>query len=194
MDNFKSIIAVKHPSFFLIRLSPTSTMKPSTLFLIFLLISSTQLHRNFKCKSFDQKSIIVDHCNVQKVQRDFVYNMALKVLKNLTKPVYLRCVIGRKTNQNYFQDYFRSEMIEYCGAMDGGLTNPFFKGFIDAFVKAAPELIHPCPYLVGPLNSSFSIDHAKVFNLGISGTYKVELTFYNKKKMPLASVRSDQKI
>lgn len=170
-------------------------MKLSSLFFFFSLICSASFQatrKNFKCKSFDPKTIQFEFCKIEAKDGSFIFFVSANLLKNISKPLYLQASIARKTKQNYFQDYFRTELIECCDVLSGGKTNPFIKGIIDGIGKNVPDLIHPCPYLTGLINVSFVMNDAKTYNFGISGTYKIELNFYTKRKLPFFMVRSDQ--
>lgn len=150
-------------------------------------------YKFIRCKSFDPKSVRVEFCNLNITKDVNIFNLGFTLLKNLTKPIYLQYSIARKTSGNFFQDYFRTELIEFCGVMTGAKTNPFLKGILDGVGKTAPELIHHCPYKAGLLNASnLIIDGSKTFNFPLEGTYKIELTFYGKSKTPLGLIRTDE--
>jgi hypothetical protein len=124
-----------------------------------------------------------------------IFDIGFTLLKTLDKPIYLQLSVGRKTIGNYFQDYFRTELIEICAVMNGAKTNPFFKGMIDGLGKTGSELLHPCPYKAGFINGSgLTFDNTKTYNFALSGTYKIEWNFYSKAKTPLGLIRSNEVI
>lgn len=176
----------------------TSIMKLLSLFFIFLfiLVSESYNHhtiKRFKCKSFDQQLAKFEECSAKNLGQKKLLNIVLRLYKDVPNPFYLYVIIAKKTKQNYFQDYFRTELINFCAVMEGAKTNPIFRMVLDALGPAG-ELIHPCPYKAGLLNASnISFDSEKV-NIPITGLFKSEITFYNKKKTPLAMMRIDEEI
>lgn len=172
-------------------------MKLSVLFAIFFLITSSKSHeefriKRFKCKSFDQQVFTVQNCSVRDTERKIYYSIVFKLNKYLPKPFYLQIVLAKRTASNYFQDYFRTDLIEVCGVMEEMKINPFFKTILDA-LGSVPDLIHPCPYKAGILNASnIIVEKSKIFHFPLLGVYKSEYNFYNKKKAPLAFIRIDQ--
>lgn len=152
-------------------------------------------YRFIKCQSFDPKIIRVEFCSINNTKTLTNLKIGLTLINTLNKPIYLQFSIARKTAGNYFQDYFRTELIEFCSVMEGANANPFFKGILDGIGKTAPNLIHPCPYKAGFIDASnLTIDSTKTFNFPLPGTYKVELTFYGKSKKPFGLIRTNEVI
>lgn len=166
-----------------------------SLFFIFITLSKSQHEysiKRFNCKSFDQKVLKFENCSVTNLGQTKLLTIIMRFNKDLEKPFYLQVIMAKKTASNYFQDYFRTELIEYCGVMDGSKTNPLFKMILDA-LGSVPVLIHKCPYKSGLLNASnIPLDANKLMAFPLTGVYKTELTFYNKKKDPLALMRFDE--
>ena len=98
-------------------------------------------------------------------------------------------LIRKKTKENFYQDFFKTELIELCSVMEGAATNPMFKATLDSIKKTAPMLIHECPY-EGYVNATgVVIDTSKGMEVLMSGIYKLELFFYKKNKTPLGKLR-----
>lgn len=147
-----------------------------------------------RCKSFDPQTIKFEICGTRVEKNWRYFDIGFRVLKTLNKPFFLQYTIARKTKDNYFQDYFRTELIEICGVMEGAKnTNPFLKGVLAAVGSSAPELIHPCPYNVGFVNATnIKYDTSKTFYFPIYGHFKIELMIYSKKKTPMTLFRTDE--
>lgn len=168
------------------------------IFLAFLytLITSESVdnpYKNVRCKSFDPQVIKFDICKVNANQVKKSLNIAFTLFKPLNKPLYLQIITSKKTRENFYQEYIRTGLIDYCSTMEGAMTNVFVAGIIEGMRDSAPELIHPCPFNVGFVNvSNLVIDFTKTLNFLMAGNYKTEVSFYKKNKAPFAMVRLDQ--
>lgn len=98
-------------------------MSRATLLLFILYFLSSQskgadrigvkhYYKSIRCRSFDPKTIQFEFCRVRKDKNWVYFDFGFGVLKTLNKPIYMQLSIARKTKQNYFQDYFRTEQIE----------------------------------------------------------------------------------
>jgi hypothetical protein len=78
--------------------------------------------------------------------------------------------------------------------MDGLGTDAFIKKTIEG-LGSVPDLIHPCPYKAGIINvSNIELDVSKMMRFPLAGIFKVEYTFYTKKKTPFFNLRVDEEI
>jgi hypothetical protein len=184
MDQLKLIFLLLLPIF-----SPINSEK---------LNATLNPHNSYKfirCKSFDPKTARVEFCSINQTKTLNTFNVGFTLFKTLNKPIYLQYVVARKTQQNYFQDYFRTELIEICSVFEGASTNPFFKGILDNVGKSAPNLIHPCPFKAGLVDgSNLTVERRKTFTFELPGTYKIELAIYTKNKAPLGLIRTNEVI
>ncbi|KAG5673448.1 hypothetical protein PVAND_003494 [Polypedilum vanderplanki] len=89
----------------------------------------------------------------------------------------------KKTNGNFYQTIFKTDLIDFCRVMLGEDTNPLMKNAIIVFRDSAPNLFKKCPYEGEIVVTNASIDDKKAFlNLFPTGVYKHEfLIFYGNK-------------
>jgi hypothetical protein len=64
--------------------------------------------KRLKCKSFDENLIRINNCSLN----ENILNLVVTLLKDARKPFYVHVVMAKKTKENFYQDYFRTELIE----------------------------------------------------------------------------------
>lgn len=169
-------------------------MSSLTLFYLLILIityTKAEFYKKIQCKSFDRDLVRFDICAVGKLKNIDSLDIGFMLFKEVNKPLYLQITASRKMRENYFQEFFRTNLIEYCDLMNGLKTNFFVASLVNDIKKTAPAFIHPCPFEGFINGSNLIVDSKKINNFWIKGIFKLEFTFYKKNKRPLAMARID---
>ncbi|KAL7014482.1 hypothetical protein ACKWTF_015957 [Chironomus riparius] len=104
--------------------------------------NSTRL-KSIECINFDNKTTTIEFCYVRAYSRKFVtLNVKFKLFRKFEKPLYIQYVLSRKSSGNFCQNIYKSDLIEFCGIMDGADVNPFVKSVINILNSTAPQLFH----------------------------------------------------
>jgi hypothetical protein len=84
---------------------------------------------------------------------------------------------------------FKSDLIEYCGIMDGADTNPMIKTIIVVLNETAPTLFHKCPYDGETSVTNVTIEADKALFFVPTGTYCSDLNVFDTNKKQIANIR-----
>lgn len=146
--------------------------------------------KSVECKSLDNKTISFEFCYIKAYSRKFVtLNIKFNVGRRVQKPIYIQYIVGHKTSGNSCQQFYKSDLIEFCGLMDENNANPLVKSIINVLNYTAPQLFHKCPYegQIEVINAT--IHGEKAFVLFPTGTYCAEWNFFDDKKKQIASFK-----
>jgi hypothetical protein len=169
----------------------------SQIFLYSLLIASgasnsPNIHRlkSIECKSLDKKSMSVDYCFVKAYSRKLTtLNLKFDLHKKFPKPLYIQYILGRKTSGNYCQNIYKSDLIEFCGIMEGVDANPLIKNIFHLLNATAPQLLHKCPYEGHVVVTNVTLAMEKSIISFPSGTYCTEFNIFDDKKKQVIAVK-----
>jgi len=146
--------------------------------------------KSIECKSLDNKTITFEFCYVKAYSRKLVtLNMKYNIVRRLQKPIYVQYIAGRKTSGNTCQQYYKSDLFDFCDFMDENNANPLVKSIVNVLNYTAPQLFHKCPYegQIEVINAT--VHGEKAFVLFPTGTYCAEWNIFDDKKKPIASFK-----
>jgi len=146
--------------------------------------------KSVECTSLDNKSVSVDYCFVKAYSRKLsTLNMKFDFHRKFPKPIYIQYILGRKTNGNFCQIIFKSDLIEFCGIMEGVDANPLIKNIVHMLNETAPQLFHKCPYEGQIVVTNATIQVEKSLIAFPSGIYCTELNSFDDKKKQVMAVK-----
>jgi len=165
------------------------------IFVIDLTLSASESQnlnriRSLECKSLDNKTVKFDVCFVKAYSRKITaFSVKFTLNRVLQKPFYIQYILSRKTSGNFCQNMFKSDLIEFCGLMDGADANPMIKNIIMVLNETAPQLFHKCPYEGETSVTNVTIQVEKALFFIPTGIYCSDVNVFDSKKNQLANIR-----
>lgn len=70
--------------------------------------------KSFKCKTYDPKIIASANCSFTKspTKSFLIPTIQIALVKDLNKPLYVQIIVGRKSRENYYQTFLKTDLIE----------------------------------------------------------------------------------
>ncbi|KAL7014480.1 hypothetical protein ACKWTF_015955 [Chironomus riparius] len=146
--------------------------------------------KSVECKSLDNKTVEFEFCYAKAFSRKTTaFNVKFKLHRIMQKPFYIQYILSRRTSGNVCQNIFKSDLIEFCGLMDGMDANPMIKNIILILNETAPTLFHKCPYEGETAVTNATIQDDKALFFIPTGTYCSEVNFFDNKKKQYVNVK-----
>lgn len=174
------------------KFSKSSTFKAMKIKTFFILTSITSIftqhnYSNFdngfrltgmQCKSYDKTHFEYDFCFIKKISlAKSSINLALNLKRPLEKPLNLQIILSRKTQGNFFQTYLKTELVEFCGVLEGAKAHSYMKLIFESIRNTAPMIMKGCPFEKYINASNIVYDGTKSFHIMVPGVYKTEFFF-----------------
>jgi len=129
----------------------------------------------------DNKIIILRYCYLKAYSRRLVTaNIGATLPVPLTKPIFFQVVYSYRYG-NVYREVMKSPKMDWCGFMEGALSNPLVSSTMEELRNSAADFFHKCPYSGIIDIKNISSQHEKSAGILWEGQYRIEVIIFYKK-------------